>query len=437
MTQKNIKITEINLKKIPKNSGVYLFLDSAGKAIYIGKAVNLRHRLASYFRGKVASKTAQIIKNASKIKIIATASDFEALLLEAKLIKKHQPKYNVCLKDDKRYLYLKITHEDWPQVGTARKATPQATLFGPFPSAKTVRLILKQIRQIFPYRSCQKMPKNPRLLGGQVCLYYHLGLCPGPCLNNSPEDKKKYHQQIEKIKKVLSGQSQSLIKQYEREMKRAAKKENYEASLEAKKIHDSLIFLTQQKVDPNFLLADLDLKENNQDRLKDLKDLLNQHFESLTSLKRIETYDIANISGQEATGSMAVFTSGQPDTGQYRQFKIKQEAKPNDPKMMAEVLQRRLKHPEWPMPNLIVVDGGKPQLSAALSALAKNNLNIPVLGLAKREETIIIKEKANFISINLNQQSPAMLILRAGRDEAHRFAQKYHHYLRKKQFETR
>jgi len=425
---------KINLKEIPNTSGVYLFLDATGKAIYIGKAINLHHRLASYFRSKVSNKTVQIIKNANKLKIIATASDFDALLLEAKLIKKHQPKYNVSLKDDKRYLYIKITHEDWPQVSTARKTTPGATLFGPFPSAKTVRLILKQIRQIFPYCSCRTMPKKSGLLGGQACLYYHLGLCPGPCLNNSPEDKKKYNQQIEKIKKVLSGQSQSLISQYEKKMRAAAKKENYEAALEAKKIRDSLTFLTKQKVDPNLFLADLDLKENYQDRLKALENLLTKHFKGLASLKRIETYDIANISGQEATGSMIVFTSGQPDTSQYRQFKIRQEAKPNDPKMIAEVLRRRLKHPEWPTPNLIVVDGGKTQLLAALSTLKENSLDIPALGLAKREETIIIKDKAGFISINLDQQSPALLMLRAGRDEAHRFAQKYHHYLRGKQF---
>lgn len=427
MPSKNLKITKINLKEIPQTSGVYLFLDPAGKAIYIGKAINLRHRLANYFQGQVSHKTAQIIKNAEKIRIITTASDFEALLLEAKLIKTHQPKYNVSLKDDKRYLYIKITREDWPQVGTARKTTPGATLFGPFPSAKTVRFILKQIRTIFPYRSCPNLPKTP-------CLYYHLGLCPGPCLNSRPEDKKKYHQQIEKIKKVLSGQSRLLINQYERKMRAAAKKENYEAAQEAKKIRDGLAFLSQQKVDPNLFLADLDLKENRQDQLKTLKDLLAPHFKGLTSLKRIETYDIANISGQEATGSMVVFTLGQPDPSQYRQFKIRQEARPNDPKMIAEVLHRRLKHPEWPKPNLIVVDGGKTQAQAALSVLRKNRLDIPVLGLAKKEETIIIKDKAGFVSLNLDRQSPALLVLRAGRDEAHRFAQKYHHYLREKSF---
>jgi len=173
MPSKNLKITKINLKEIPQTSGVYLFLDPAGKAIYIGKAINLRHRLANYFQGQVSHKTAQIIKNAEKIRIITTASDFEALLLEAKLIKTHQPKYNVSLKDDKRYLYIKITREDWPQVGTARKTTPGATLFGPFPSAKTVRFILKQIRTIFPYRSCSNLPKKP-------CLYYRFqGLLSG------------------------------------------------------------------------------------------------------------------------------------------------------------------------------------------------------------------------------------------------------------------
>ncbi len=433
MKAKDLKIAKINFKKIPNTSGVYLFLDSTKKAIYIGKAVNLRHRLSGYFQGKITNKTAQIIKNANKIKLIPTASEFAALLLEAKLIKKHQPKYNVSLKDDKHYLYIKITKEDWPQVGTARKTTHGATLFGPFPSAKSVRLILKQIRKIFPYRSCRKILKKPCLSDKQACLYYYLGLCPAPCINNTPENKKKYHQQIEKIKKILSGQSQVLINQYERKMKKASQKADYETALEAKKIRDGLIFLTQQRVDPNLFLADLDLKENYHDRLKFLRKTLGKYFKNLPPLNRIETYDIANISGQEATGSMIVFTLGQPDTSQYRQFKIRQEAEPNDPKMIKEVLSRRLKHPEWPYPDLIVVDGGKPQLSAVLSVLEKNSLNLPALGLAKKEETVILKKEGKFISINLSRQSPALLILRAGRDEAHRFAQKYHHYLRKKQ----
>ncbi len=435
---KKQKINLVNFKprKIPNTSGVYFFLDHSDKVIYIGKATNLRQRLSSYFHSHTGSKAAQIIKKAQKINLITTASHFEALLLEAQLIKKHQPKYNVSLKDDKHFLYLKITKEEFPQVGTARKQTSEATLFGPFPSAKTVRFILKQIRKIFPYRSCSNLPTASRLSQKQACLYYHLGLCLAPCLNNNSQNKKEYRQQIRAIKKILSGQSQSLIRQYEKEMKTIAKSGNYEAALKIKKVRDGLIFLTsQQKIDPNLFLADLDLKKDNQDRLKSLQALLSSHFTKLPlNLNRIEAYDVANLSGQEATGSMVVFILGQPDSSQYRQFKIKQTTQANDPKMIAEAIERRLKHPEWPYPNLIIVDGGKPQLSAALKVLGTNKLEIPVLGLAKKEETVIIKKENYFYSLNLEPQEPALLLLKTIRDEAHRFAQKYHHYLRKKVF---
>ncbi|KUK83560.1 MAG: Excinuclease ABC subunit C [Microgenomates bacterium 39_6] len=422
INKQEINLKKFSPKKIPQKPGVYLFLNKRGQPIYIGKATNLRSRLSSYFQKNITKKTSQITKNAKTLKFIITKSDFAALLLEAKLINQHQPKYNVVLKDDKRYLYIKITQEDFPQIGTARKTTPGATLFGPFPSAKTVRFILKKIRTIFPYRSCRQIPSK-------ACLYYHLGLCPALCLNNSPKDKKDYQKQIGKIKKILSGQSQSIINQYQKIMKKAAQKEDYETAQKAKKIVDSLNFLTQQRVDPNLFLAGPDRQLDYQDRLKTLKKLLNDYFD-LKNLKRIEAYDIANLSGQEATGSMVVFSDGQPNTSQYRQFKIKQSG-PNDPKMIAEVVSRRLEHPEWPYPNLIVVDGGKPQLGAIEQVFKKKKVNLPLLGLAKEEEKIIIKKGREYQTISLNNKNPARLLLQAIRDEAHRFAQKYHHYLRK------
>ncbi len=422
INKQEIDLKKFTPKKIPQKSGTYLFLNKNKQPIYIGKAANLRSRLSSYFQKNITKKTGQIIKNAKTVKFFITKSDFAALLLEAKLINQYQPKYNVVLKDDKRYLYIKITQEDFPQIGTARKTTPGATLFGPFPSAKTVRFILKQIRTIFPYRSCRKIPSK-------ACLYYHLGLCPAPCINNNPKDRKDYQKQIEKIKKILSGQSQSIIDQYQKIMKQAAQKENYETAQKAKKIVDGLIFLTQQRVDPNLFLAGPDRQLDYQSRLKTLKKLLNNYFD-LKSLKRIEAYDIANLSGQEATGSMVVFSDGQADTGQYRQFKIKQSG-PNDPKMIAETIDRRLGHPEWPYPNLIVVDGGKPQLGAVEQVFKKKKVNLPLLGLAKEEEKIIIKKGRGYQTISLSNKNPARLLLQAIRDEAHRFAQKYHHYLRK------
>jgi len=215
-------------------------------------------------------------------------------------------------------------------------------------------------------------------------------------------------------------------------MKQAAEKEDYETAQKMKKIIDGLIFLTKRRVDPGLFLAGLDLQESYQDRLNSLEELLAKYFGPIV-LKRIEAYDIANLAGQEATGSMVVFSNGQPDNSQYRQFKIRQAPQPNDPKMMAETLSRRFGHSEWPSPDLIVVDGGKPQLSAVQKVLAKKKINLPVLGLAKKEETIIIKKGRDYQSLSLREDNPARLLLQAIRDEAHRFAQKYHHYLREKQ----
>ena len=420
-----IKISEFSLKKIPQNSGVYLFLNSKKQPIYIGKAANLRSRLASYFQKNTTKKNSQILKYAKQVRLVITDSEFAALLLEAKLINQYQPKYNTCLKDDKRYLYLKITKEDFPQVGTARKTTTKADLFGPFPSAKTVRFVLKQIRTIFPYRSCSNLPKSP-------CLYYHLHLCPAPCINRSLQDQKDYQRQINKIKKILLGETDTIIGRYQKQMKQAAEKEDYETAQKMKKIIDGLIFLTKRRVDPGLFLAGLDLQESYQDRLNSLEELLAKYFGPIV-LKRIEAYDIANLAGQEATGSMVVFSNGQPDNSQYRQFKIRQAPQPNDPKMMAETVKRRFGHSEWPSPDLIVIDGGKPQLSAVQKVLAKKKINLPVLGLAKKEETIIIKKGRDYQSLSLREDNPARLLLQAIRDEAHRFAQKYHHYLREKQ----
>jgi excinuclease ABC subunit C len=233
----------------------------------------------------------------------------------------------------------------------------------------------------------------------------------------------------------LSGQSRQLIYHFEKDMKKASQKQNYEAAQEAKKIRDGLEFLTQNRISPDLLLANLDLANNHQEQVDKLAQILQEHFPKLNKINRIETYDIANLSGQEATGSMAVFVKGQADTGQYRHFKIKLPPQPNDPKMMAEVLDRRLDHPEWPWPDLAVVDGGKPQVAAAQKVLDQKKLAIALIGLAKREETIIIKKRRGFVSLSLDKNDPALLLLRATRDEAHRFAQRYHHYLRGKQYQ--
>ena len=428
MQPKIFSLSSHPLKKIPSKPGVYLFLNQEGKPLYVGKAANLKNRLGAYLGEKTLldKKTRLLVLEAKKLKIIILPSEFEALLLEANLIKQFQPPYNTKLKDDKRYLYIKITREKYPQVGVARRQTPHAELFGPYPSAKTVRFLLREIRRIFPYRSCRILPKKP-------CLYYQINLCPAPCVNQDKKSTLAYRRQISQIKKLLEGKSGRLIKEYDQKMRQEAKKENFEKAAQFKEIKEKLIWLTEKRTAPEIWLEEIFPEETASQRLQALYEILKNYYPKLSPpLKRIEAYDIANLAGGEATGSMVVFKNGQPDPASYRQFKIKTKDKPDDPAMMKEVIGRRLNNPQWPRPDFILVDGGKGQVSAALKALEEKKQNIPVAGLAKREEEIVIKEKDHYRILKIDPNSPALLLLRQTRDEAHRFAQRYHHWLRTK-----
>lgn len=388
------------LKNLPQKPGVYFFKNSSGKILYTGKAANLKKRVHSYFQNPkdLGARLEKMISQIVKIDFVQTDSEIEALLLEAELVKRYQPKYNVRLKDDKGYLYLGITkNEDFARVFFARKPDLEkvkAEYFGPYTSADSLRKAIKFLRRIFPIRTCAKMPKK-------VCLWYHILRCAGPC--EGKISKTEYKKIIRELKQFLKSGKKNLQKTIESQMKATAKSKDFE---KAAILRDRLFALKHlDKV----WMATRQIKEK--------------------IPKRIECYDISNIMGREATGSMVVFANGQADKNEYRRFKIKTVAKISDTEMLAEVLERRFKHKDWPLPNLIIIDGGVGQLNVARKiVLEKSNLNIPIVAIAKGRAR---KSKDRLFFAGRKVLTDKKLIQRV-RNEAHRFAIKYHRLLRSK-----
>ncbi|HSX19328.1 MAG TPA: GIY-YIG nuclease family protein [Candidatus Saccharimonadales bacterium] len=407
------------IKKLPDSPGIYKYFDSEGKLLYVGKSVSLKKRVASYFSNKnLGPKTNLLVKNIAKIEHIKVFSEFEALLLEAELIRTNQPFYNIDAKDDKSPIYIKISNDPVPLISTTRKEKPKRGVFlkGPFPSAKTTRQILRMIRGIFPY--CHhKRAQAP-------CLFVHLGLCPNPYA--SEEAAQNYLQSIGKIKKLLSGKSHELIRELTKKMSELSKAQLYEEAAEVKKQIERLQYITTTYRAPREFLERPTLVDDlRMNRLIEMRDVL-----GLAKVpRRIECYDIANISGTLATGSMVVFTNGAPDKSQYRRFRIKFKNTPDDFEMMREVIARRVKN-DWPTPDLMIIDGGRGQLNAALSMVEKYNYETTVVSLAKRFEEIYVPWSDTPIS--LPKENAARQLAQALRDEAHRFTNTYHRLLRSK-----
>lgn len=409
------------IKKLPLEPGVYLFLNSKREIIYVGKAVSIKKRVGSYFvKESLGPKTDKLVSQITDIKLIKVFSEFEALLLEAELIKEHKPFFNVQAKDDKSPLYIKISNDEIPHITVTRREKKVRGVFlkGPFPSAKTTRDVLKIIRKIFPYCHHQN-PKKP-------CLFVHLGLCPYPY--GSQSGKGKYIEAVEKIKKLLSGKNKALIRDLERQMREASKNLQFEEAAEIKsKISKLQYILTTFHTPREFLERPTLVDDLTLTRLKDLQEKL----EIPKIPKRVECYDISNLAGKQSTGSMVVFLNGRPEKSEYRRFKIKYKNTPDDYDMLKETLSRRFKN-SWTTPDLIIIDGGRGQLNAALSVLSKYKLNIPVVSLAKRMEEIFVPAKV--LPVSLPKESPARQLAQAVRDEAHRFAITYHRLLRSKNF---
>jgi excinuclease ABC subunit C len=348
--------------------------------------------------------------NVADIEYRLTPTESLALLLEASLVHQYKPKYNVSLRDDKSFPLVKITNEEFPAICITRKREPDgARYFGPYTSAGLLREALKIIRRNFPFRSCKKLPRRE-------CMYYRLGLSPAPCIGRI--NKKQYAKTIKNISLILEGKTDTLIKKLSREMNLRAKQQEFE---EAARIRDQINALTA--IGPSNVTA------GSQSELEALKNLLR-----LTKIpERIEAFDISNIYGKEATGSMASFYRGIPDKDNYRRFRIKTVEAIDDYKMLSEVLKRRysrLIEEKLALPDLILIDGGKSHLLTAQKALKELDIGIPLVSIAKEQENIYTKGKAR--PVKLSSDTPALNLIRRVRDEAHRFALSYHRILRRK-----
>ncbi|MDD4938147.1 MAG: GIY-YIG nuclease family protein [Candidatus Shapirobacteria bacterium] len=410
----------INLNNIPSNPGVYIYKNNQNKIIYIGKAINLKKRVSQYFQNRDALgyKTSKLVSEIANIDYRVVGSEIEALVFESSLIKQYRPKFNSQLKDDKSYIYITFTKDKLPLIKPAFKSNLNKNdlFFGPFPDSPSVKSLLKTIRLIFPYYS------KPH--GSKKCLYCHLGLCPG-----TNPDPKEYRATISKIKKILNGNFKKLIRDLTKEMDDYSKLENFEIAKIRRDQIDSINYVISGWKNLNHLYQTVDLKEDqSQKAIAELKLTLLPYFPQLKQLNRIEGYDISNLGSKYFVGAMTVFQNSKLDSSQYRQFKIYSKITPDDQFMIKEIIYRRLKHKEWQLPSLILVDGGKPQVSSANIV----NKNIPIIGLAKKQEIIVIKSNDKWVEINLPKNSPSLQLLQQLRDEAHRFSNRYRKKLTQK-----
>ncbi len=394
----------------------------------MGKAKNLKKRVSTYFTNKdLGEKTRILVSKIKTIKTIRVDSELESLLLEANLIKKYNPRYNARLTDGKAYILARITVKDnAPKVLLARRTEDKNSIyFGPFPSSNDLKVVLKLIRRIFPYQSVANHPKR-------FCLYFHLGLCPCPPMFKNADQVKEYKKNIRHIVQFFEGDTKKIIAELEEERDELGKLELFEDAGKVQSKIDSIILVTSQKHSPFEYEMNPNLRSDlRSEEINDLTRVLNENGVNVEKLDRIECFDISNISGLHATGSMVVFSFGEKDGSNYRRFKIKRppRVEPNDFAMMREVIKRRLTHLEWGKPDLIVVDGGKGQITSAKKALFEMDVEIPLIGIAKREELLITTD---FKVIRLPKNSPELILVRRIRDEAHRFAITYHKKLRSK-----
>jgi excinuclease ABC subunit C len=403
---------------LPAKTGVYLFKDKNQQVLYVGKATNLQERIKSHWRDDLHDpRLARLLARTAQIDYEVAASELEALLLEIKLIKTYLPFYNTRLKDNKRYLYVGFTKEKYPRVIFLRQPEKSSALldwFGPFPNATSLKKLLRYLRRIFPYRTCLKF--------GKPCFYYHLHRCPGVCFQEVPE----YRQTVKKLRLFLGGETEDLTGYLQRQLRQASRQENFE---QAQALQEQILLI--KKLLGRYQAA----PERNQYQLalEELRHLIvkYQPVEPFR-IHRLEGYDVANLGRQIIVGAMVVLTEGELDNQAYRQFKIR-SAQINDPAGIREVLIRRLKHQEWLYPQVILVDGGRTQLSAAYSALAAYRLEkqIALIGLTKKTETVIVPDFSakKWTEVNLPADSQVLQLLQKSRNEAHRFAQRYYHCL--------
>jgi len=431
-----MNIQDIKKINLPEAPGVYLF-KKGQEILYIGKATSLKDRVKSYFSSDLIGTRGPLILDmvfkADKIDFIKNDSVLEALILESELIKKHQPKYNTKEKDNKSFNYVVITKEDFPKVLIVRGRNleggskigqangladtcfltredirgpeselflePPISIFGPFPNSAQLREALKIIRKIFPFRD-KCLPNQHK-----ACFNYQIGLCPGICVGKISQNE--YKKTIKNIKLFFEGKKKIILKNLEKEMSVLAKKQEFEKAGELKKT----IFALNH-------IQDVALIKN------DKTDRLDNNLVDF----RIEAYDIAHLSGENTVGVMTVIENGKINKSEYRKFKINKSVQ-NDIAGLQEMLERRLAHKEWILPQAIVVDGGKAQIKIVRNVLQKINFEIPVVSVVKDEHH---KPRAVLGDKIISEKYSDSILL--ANSEAHRFAIKYHKNLRNKDF---
>lgn len=431
--------TITDYRSAPSTCGVYQYWAN-DKLLYIGKAINLKARLAGHAQNaKLDEKEWAIVNSATAIRYTEVDSEFLALLLEAKLIRENMPPYNRIWKDDKTYLYIVIdTSEEFPRPRFARahelKHSSQFKLhrskfkyFGPFPNSQIAEEVLRAIRRLIPF--C--MTKS---LGKRACFYSKIGLCD-PCpsrlthLKDAAERqslKTQYRKQLYQVIKILSGQITPVIRDLTRDLKSASARQDYEAALKLRtKIERFTRFLSHHTFRENTTLS----YNTSADKITALQALLTPAGITLPQNPRIECYDASNSALKDSVVSLVVSTSGLLDRGEYRRFKIKNPRINNDFDRLAEALTRRLKNSRWPRPDLIIIDGGLPQLRRLQPVFDLLPTPIVYLGLAKHPDHLVTP-----VGIELPAPSHNLGFrhLQELRDEAHRFANSYRRILEKK-----
>ena len=368
------------LQDIPKAPGVYFWYGQKGEVLYVGRAVNLKNRLSQYFQKRIDSRIAEMVAQARDLKFIVCESLLEAIILEAANIKKYWPKYNIVDRDDRSFVYIAINpKEEYPKPiiirGQDLKKFPARNykLFGPYQSYRLISNALRLLRKIFPYGTCR--PHQ-----GRACFDYQIGLCPGACID--AVSSQEYKKNIKKLMLILGGERQRLLLKLEKDNPEQAK-------------------ALRHLQEVSLLSQETDLQS--------------------PRLNRIEGYDISHFQGKESYASMVVFINGERQAGEYRLFKIKEAPAGDDERALLETLKRRCRHQEWPQAEIIMIDGGSPQISFLSRELSKLNIILPLVGISKfgGDKLVFPKGvKQNFKDLAASLK-PVLLQVR---EESHRFA---------------
>jgi excinuclease ABC subunit C len=403
---------KIKHHKLPDVPGVYLMKDRAGRVIYVGKATSLLRRVSSYFQKAHDARIQEMVSKIRRIDYIEKSTVIEALILEANLIKYHWPPYNIREKDNKSFLYLVFTKEDFPRPLlirghdiNERTSKMYKAVFGPYTSPRSLRAALDLLRKVFAWTSCTPGMKRP-------CFYYHLKQCPGVCIGVA--DKKSYQKTIRDLIRFFEGKKEGILKDYKRRMKQASKERHFE---EAAAFRNKIYFLEH--------IQDVAILKKEDDQV----DKLREGEATVNLFGRIEGYDISTIQRTSTVASMVVFENGAPAKAEYRKFRIR-TPRADDLASMRETLMRRFRN-AWRKPDLILIDGGQNQVNVATAAVHMAGLGIPVIGIAKgaeRKRNDLICDSKHLDLCRLCEQYKDLLV--QVRDEAHRFAITYHRKVR-------